>query len=224
MALLEESKIMVLEGNPLAEDLEEAARIVVKGHPTFAVNVVLDGAQNIVTVVAGDIFKQLHEGAEVAQSIYSPVAKSVPDILISVVHAPLDQTLYQAQKGFENTRLAVGPGGIMILVAACYDGIGPEDYAGMLQSAESPEELSAKFEEIKVHYQLGWHKVGAIPPFLADREIWMVTEIDNDNLDRMFFRGFDSIQEAIDAAIERKGDSSNILIVKDSGMVCPAIE
>jgi len=224
MALLEESKIMVLEGNPLAEDLEEAARIVVKGHPTFAVNVVLDGAQNIVTVVAGDIFKQLHEGAEVAQSIYSPVAKSVPDILISVVHAPLDQNLYQAQKGFENTRLAVGPGGIMILVAACYDGIGPEDYAGMLQSAESPEELSAKFEEIKVHYQLGWHKVGAIPPFLADREIWMVTEIDNDNLDRMFFRGFDSIQEAIDAAIEKKGDSSNILIVKDSGMVCPAIE
>jgi nickel-dependent lactate racemase len=224
MALLEESRIMALKGNPLAEDLEEAARMAVKGHPTFGVNVVLDGAHNIVTVVAGDIFKQLYEGAEVARSIYSPVAKSIPDILVSVVHSPLDQNLYQAQKGFENTLLAIKPGGIMILVAACYDGIGPDDYADMLQSAESPEELAAKFEEIKEHYQLGWHKVGSIPPFLTDKDLWMVTEIDNENLDRVFIRGFGSIQEALDAAIEKKGDDSSILIVKDSGNVCPVIE
>ncbi|MFX1602438.1 MAG: nickel-dependent lactate racemase [Promethearchaeota archaeon] len=224
MALLEESRIMALEGNPLAEDLEEAARIAVKGHPTFAVNVVLDGAHNIVTVVAGDIFKQLKDGAEVARSIYSPSAKTVPDILVSVVHSPLDQNLYQAQKGFENTLLAIKQGGIMILVAACYDGIGPDDYAAMLQSAESPEELMAKFEEIKQHYQLGWHKVGSIPPFLTDKDLWMVTEIDNENLDRIFIRGFESIQEALDAAIEKKGDDANILIVKDSGNVCPVID
>ena len=111
--------------------------------------------------------------------------------------------------------------GIMILVASCYDGIGPDDYAGMLQSGSSPEDLAAKFEEIKVNYQLGWHKVGSIPPFLVDKELWMVTQLEQDSLDRMFFKGFKSVQKAIDAAIKKKGPNTTFLVVKDSANVCP---
>jgi nickel-dependent lactate racemase len=224
MALLKESRIMALEGNPLAEDLEEAARMVVQKHPTFAVNIVLDGHHNIAAVLAGDIFKQLDNGAQIAKSIYSPTIRTQPDILVSVVHSPLDQNLYQAQKGFENTLFAMKSGGIMILVASCFDGIGPDDYSQMLQSAESPKELADKFEEIKKHYQLGWHKVGSIPTFLIDKELWMVTQIANKTLDRIFIKGYSSIQEALDAAFKIKGQSSNILIVKDSGNVCPVIK
>ncbi len=224
MALLDEAKIMELKGNPLHEDLEEAARIVVKDHPTFAINVVLDGDHNIVGAYAGDVFKQLYIGADLAKEIYSPVAQQIPDVLISVVHAPLDQNLYQAQKGFESCLLAVKPGGIMILVASCYDGIGPDDYSQMLQSGSSPENLLAKFEEIKKNYQLGWHKVGSIPPFLIDRDLWMVTELDNNSLDRIFIRGFRSIQEAINAAIQKLGSNINFLVVKDSANVCPILK
>ncbi|MGD9396653.1 MAG: nickel-dependent lactate racemase [Candidatus Thorarchaeota archaeon] len=224
MALLEEAKIMSLQGNPLHEDFEEATRIILEGRPTYAINVVLDGKHNIVGAYGGDIFKQLYEGAKLAEEIYSPVAKTSPDVLISVVHSPLDQNLYQAQKGFESCLLAVKPGGMMILVASCYDGIGPEDYADMLQAGKSPEDLAAKFEEIKVNYQLGWHKVGSIPPFLIDRELWMVTKLEQDTLDKMFMSGFKTVQEAIDAAIEKKGPNINFLVVKDSGNVCPRIK
>jgi len=224
MALLDEARIMALHGNPLHEDLEEAARVIVEGHPTFAINVVLDGAHNIAGVFAGNIFKQFYKGTELAKEIYSPNVNQIPDVVISVVHSPLDQNLYQAQKGFESCLLTLRPGGILILAASCYDGIGPKDYAQMLQSGKSPSDLAAKYEEIKVNYKLGWHKVGSIPPFLADKELWMVTLLDKSSLDRMFIKGFDSLQEAVDYAVVKKGQDCKFLVVEDSANVCPILE
>jgi len=223
MALLEESCIMNLKSNPLHQDLEEAAQMVVENHPTFAINVVLDGNGKIVGAFAGDVIKQLYEGARLATEIYSPVIENEPDILIAVVNAPLDQNLYQAQKGFENCRMTVKSGGIMILVASCYGGIGPQDYAEMLQSGRTVEELATKFEQVKMNYQLGWHKVGSIPPFLADKQLWMVSDIPKAVLGRMFIRGFPSIQDALDAAVKEKGENASILIVEDSSSVCPTL-
>ena len=223
MALLEEARIMALRGNPLHEDLEEAAKVIIEGHPTFAINVVLDGAHNIAGVFAGNIFKQFYKGTELAKEIYSPNVNQSPDVVISVVHSPLDQNLYQAQKGFESCLLTLSPGGILILVASCYDGIGPEDYAQMLHSGKSPSDLAAKYEEIKMNYKLGWHKVGSIPPFLADKELWMVTLLDKSSLDRMFIKGFDSLQEAVDHAVAEKGQDCRFLVVEDSANVCPIL-
>jgi nickel-dependent lactate racemase len=223
MALLDESCILSLKGNPLHEDLEEAALLITKTHPVFAINVVLDGARKIVGSFAGNIIEQIYEGAELAKKIYAPVVTGPPDILISVVHAPLDQNLYQAQKGFENCLLTLQPGGIMILVASCYDGIGPKDYAAMLQSSSTPEELAKKFEQIKKHYQLGWHKVGSIPTFFKDKELWMVTKIPDNELRRMFIRGFDDLQKAIDEAARQKGFNCQMLVVHDSANVCPIL-
>jgi nickel-dependent lactate racemase len=188
MALLDESRILKLKGNPLHEDLEEAAHLVTDSHPVFGINVVLDGSGKIVGSFTGNIFELLYEGAELAKKVYAPSVKEAPDILVSVVHSPLDQNLYQAQKGFENCLYALKPEGIMILIASCYDGIGPEDYEAMLQSASTREGLAAKFEEIKSNYQLGWHKVGSIPTFLEDKELWMVTRISKTNVHERIHR------------------------------------
>ena len=224
MALLDEARILELKGNPLHEDLEEATHLIVDKRSVFAVNVVLDGEGKIVGAYGGDIFAQLYKGAELARKIYAPVIAEPPDMLIAVVHPPLDQNLYQAQKGFENCRLALKEGGVFVLVSSCCDGIGPEDYAEMLQSAESIEEFATKFEEIKVNYQLGWHKVGTIPPFLKNHKLWMVSTLPRQTLTKMFIEGFDSIQAAVDKAMDSLGREINILIVKDSGNVCPILE
>ncbi|MFW9835634.1 MAG: hypothetical protein ACFFEK_16645, partial [Candidatus Thorarchaeota archaeon] len=172
----------------------------------------------------GNIFDLLYEGAELAKKVYAPPINEAPDILVSVVHSPLDQNLYQAQKGFENCLYALKPGGIMILIASCYDGIGPEDYEAMLQSASTPEGLAAKFEEIKSNYQLGWHKVGSIPTFLEDKEIWMITRISETKLKRMFIKGFTDPQKAINEAVKKMGTKCSVLVVQDSANVCPALK
>ena len=94
----------------------------------------------------------------------------------------------------------------------------------MLQSAKTPEELGKLFEKIKKNYRLGWHKVGSIPTFLQDKELWMVTKIPDEQLSRMFIRGFENLQKAIDEALKIKGQASRILLVHDSANVCPVLK
>jgi nickel-dependent lactate racemase len=221
MALLEEAQLLRLEGNPLHEDMEEAVRMLLGEHPTFAINIVQDGAGKVARVVAGDIFKQLYVGAETAREIYAPEIDRPAEIVLSVVHSPLDQDLYQGAKGFENTRMAVKDGGILILVAACPGGIGSEDYERMMTSAESVEEMYQKFLEVKEDYELGWHKVGSIPPFLDKNDLWIVTEMPEEKVCSMHMKGFDSVQAAIDAAIDKLGTDIDVLVVHDSGNVSP---
>lgn len=221
MALLDEARLLHLEGNPLHEDMEEAVHILLENHPTFAINIIQDGEGKVARVVAGDIFKQLYVGAETAREIYAPEIERPADLVLSVVHSPLDQDLYQGAKGFENTRMAVRDGGILVLVAACPGGIGSDDYERMMTSAESVEEMYRKFLEVKEDYELGWHKVGSVPPFLEKNDLWMVTEMPDEKVCSMHMKGFKTVQAAIDAAIDKLGTNIDVLVVHDSGNVSP---
>lgn len=221
MALLEEAQLLRLKGNPLHEDMEEAVHMLLEDHPTFAINLVQDGAGKVAKALAGDIFKQLYIGAETAREIYAPEIDRPADLVLSVVHSPLDQDLYQGAKGFENTRMAVKDGGILILVAACPGGIGSEDYERMMTSSKSVEEMYQKFLEVKEDYELGWHKVGSVPPFLDKHELWMVTKMAEEKVCSMHMKGFKTVQAAIDAAIDKLGTDIDVLVVHDSGNVSP---
>lgn len=223
MALGERANVLRLKGNPLHEDMEEAVGKLVSDYPTFAINVIQDGEGRIVGAVAGDIFKQLYKGAELAEEIYAPSIDKKFDFLISVVYPPLDHDLYQGAKGFENTKMAVREGGIMALMVACPGGIGNEEYTEMMQCADSVEGLVERFKEMQEHYELGAHKIGSIPPFLANRELWMVTEMSQETVESINLKKAASLQAAVDKAYEKLGPEMDVLIVRDSGMVVPRL-
>lgn len=221
MALQESARILQLKGNPLHEDLEEAITMILEDHPTFAINAVLDGEGKIIQTIAGNIIEQLYQGAELARDIYAPEIEEKADILLSVVHPPLDKNLYQAQKGLENCKFAVKDGGIFILISECREGIGPEDYQEMLASGETLDELYDVFKKRVEHYELGWHKVGSIPEFLKTKEFWMVTTLSQETAKKIHVKPFSSIQQAFNEAIKKKGKDATIVIVKDSGNIAP---
>lgn len=221
MALLDESRLLRLKGNPLHEDMEEAVGKLISNHPVFAINLIQDGAMNVAEVVAGDILKQLYVGAETSRNIYAPQIDRKADLVLSVVHSPLDYDLYQGAKGFENTRMSVKDGGIMILVAACPGGIGSEDYERMMTSADSVEGLYLRFLQVMENYELGWHKVGSIPPFLEKNELWMVTDMTDETVRRMHMKRFATVQASVDAALKKLGTDIDVLVVQNSGNVCP---
>ncbi|NIQ08071.1 MAG: nickel-dependent lactate racemase [Candidatus Korarchaeota archaeon] len=221
MALQESARILRLKGNPLHEDLEEAIAMFLEDHPTFAINAVLDGEGKIIQTFAGDIIEQLYHGAKLARDIYAPEIEEKADILLSVVHAPLDKNLYQAQKGLENCKFAVKDGGIFILISECKEGIGPPDYQEMLASGETLDELYDIFKKRVERYELGWHKVGSIPEFLKTKDFWMVTTLSQDTATKIHVKPFYSIQKAVNEAIMKKGKEATIVIVKDSGNIAP---
>ena len=112
-----------IDGNPCREDLVEAVRMVPT--PVFLVNGVCapDGAVH--EVVAGDLDAAFRAGAALARSWFTVSAPRAPIVVASDV-LPVTASLYQAAKIAAATAPLVEPGGVLVLVAECPDGIGPK--------------------------------------------------------------------------------------------------
>ena len=91
-----------LEGNPVREDIEEAAGIT---GVDFILNVVLDEDKNIIKAAAGDVTKAHREGCRFLDGLYRVTIPERADIVIvSQGGAPKDLNLYQLQKALDNSR------------------------------------------------------------------------------------------------------------------------
>lgn len=111
-----------LDGNPVREDLEEAAAIC---GVDFIVNVVLDEHKQIVYAVAGDVTLAHRAGCAYLDRMYRcPIPEKADIVLVSQGGAPKDANLYQTQKALDNAKHAVKDGGTIILIAACPEGLG----------------------------------------------------------------------------------------------------
>lgn len=111
-----------LEGNPVREDLEEAIGFC---PIDFILNVVLDEHKHILYAVAGHYIEADREGCRFLDRLYKVGIQAQADIVfVSPGGYPKDIDLYQAQKALDNASHAVKPGGIIILAAACSEGLG----------------------------------------------------------------------------------------------------
>ncbi|CAN5856746.1 hypothetical protein BH11MYX3_BH11MYX3_45950 [soil metagenome] len=113
----------IVDGNPCREDLAEAVRLLVT--PTFLVNWVCAPDGGIHAVVAGGLDAAFRVGAALARSWFTVSAPRAP-IVIASDALPVTATLYQAAKIAAATADLVEPGGVLVLVAECADGIGPK--------------------------------------------------------------------------------------------------
>jgi len=104
--------------NPIRHEMEEIAE---KAGLDFIVNVVLDENDRIAKFFAGDFRKAFREGA--SESMRRRV-RDVPraDIVIADSY-PYDIDLWQACKAISVAELAVKPGGTVILVTPCDEGL-----------------------------------------------------------------------------------------------------
>ncbi|SLM33024.1 conserved hypothetical protein [Desulfamplus magnetovallimortis] len=219
LALVPEAKALALEGNPVHEDMVDALSVVKKD--IFAIMTVLDKDHNVYAVTAGEIHDSFMEATDRANEVFAAHIKEKADIVVSVVKFPQDIDLYQAQKGIDNAKLALNENGIMILVAKCRCGIGGKAFADLLGSCETPQDV---LDTIEKGYKLGYHKAGKMAEIGIWAEMWGVTDIEDKVIEPLFIRPFHSLQEALDKAIEKKGNSAKILFLMDGGLTVPLYE
>jgi len=216
LALNPAAKALALDGNPIHEDMIDAIKTVKQD--IFSIMTVLDKDHKIYATTAGHIHNSFIEATEKANEVFAAPLKEKCDIVVSVVKFPQDIDLYQAQKGLENAKLALKKDGIIILVAQCRDAIGSETFADLLRSCDTPEETLKK---IKQTYVLGYHKAGKIAEIATWAQIFAVTDIDPEKLPPLFMTPFDSVQKALDKAIEQKGKNASVLFLMDGGLTVP---
>lgn len=217
MMVREEAHAGNLDSNPLRQDLEQAAAIC---GVDFIVNVVLDEHKQIVRAVAGDLVKAHREGCKFLDQMYLKKIDSRADIvLVSQGGAPKDLNLYQTQKALDNAKHAVKPGGTIILIGSCREGLGEKVFEQWMLSAPTPESM---IERIGRDFQLGGHKAAAIAMVLKNAEIYLVSELDDDFVEKIFLKPAKSAQDALDRAFARLGPDATVLAMPYGGSTLPS--
>ena len=207
-----------LEGNPLREDIEAALDCC---PVDFIVNVVLDEHKQIVRAVAGDVTLAHREGCRFLDRFYRKEIPQLADIVVvSQGGAPKDLNLYQTQKALDNAKHAVKPGGVVVLVGSCREGLGEKTFEEWMTGAQTPEEL---VDRIRRDFKLGGHKAAAIALVLRNAEIYLVSEMEDAFVESIFMKPFHTVQEAVDAAFAAKGPDARVLVMPYGGSTLPVL-
>jgi len=205
-----------LDTNPIRQDIEQAGRIC---GIDYIVNVVLDEHKHIVYAVAGDSIAAHRDGCAYLDKMYRKMIDQRADIvLVSQGGAPKDANLYQVQKALDNAKHAVRPGGTIILMGECPEGLGSKTFEQWLLSAPTAHSM---IDRIHQQFQLGGHKAAAIAMVLENASIDLVSAMDPDFVRSIFLNPRQSAQEALDAAFQKYGPDATVIAMPFGGATLP---
>lgn len=197
-----------IRGNPIREELEEIAQII---GIDFMVNVVLNPDKQVIKAVAGDITKAHRQGASFLDRISRTYVQEKADIVVvSPGGFPRDIDLYQTHKAMEHALPALKDGGILITVGQCRDGLGVKPFAQVFDEGKTPHEL---VDELNQKFVQGRHVASRIAHIHLNTEIFLVSDLPEDIKDKLFFKNFESVDEALSLALDKTGRDACALVM-----------
>jgi nickel-dependent lactate racemase len=114
-----------IKDNPIHLDMLEVAAAV---KPSFIFNVIMGHDGKIAHAVCGDCVTAHDAGRKIVDDLYAVPIDALADITISSQGGyPKDIDVCQTGKGIYHTQEATKPGGTMIILSDCTEGIGPPD-------------------------------------------------------------------------------------------------
>jgi nickel-dependent lactate racemase len=207
-----------LAGNPIREDIEEAAAIC---GIDYIVNVVLDEHKQIIKAVAGDVTAAHRAGCAFLDTLYrKEIAKKADIVLVSQGGAPKDLNLYQTQKALDNAKHAVRDGGVIVLIGSCKEGLGEKTFQQWIEEATCPKDL---IDRVQADFKLGGHKAAAIAMVLENADVYLVSEMPEELAKKCFLTPFASAQQALDAAFAKLGPEATVLAMPYGGSTLPQL-
>ena len=214
----EYAKSLNLENNPVHLDLEEAAAIVAQ-MPIFSIQLVLSRERDIIGLHCGGLKESFIRAAgEAGQEYRIPIDKYY-DIVFAIGEPPLDNDLYQLQKGQEHGAEAVADGGILIVVGACHEGVGSPYFVKLAEDYPTPQ--SALSKRALMDDRFGIHKLVKSARRLEKIKIWYVTNLDDNIIRKLYFEPKRSPGVALKDALESFGGSAKVAILKDACFLVP---
>jgi len=206
----------VLEANPVHRNLLEAARMV---RCDLLLNTVLSPQKEILGVYVGEL-EQAHQAAcEQVRELYQPRTDLADLAIISSGGEPKDMNLIQAQKALDYGCRAVREGGTIILLAACRDGFGNDQFYSWFDYQDLEEFEAA----LRANYQINGQTAHSILSKARRFRVLLVSEFDAQTSARMGMEKAADLQQAIDMALAGLGGQPKTVIIPDGGLVLPRI-
>lgn len=205
-----------IEKNPIREEIEEIGQMV---GIDFIVNCVLNDKKEVIKVVSGHVTSAHRAGKKYIEKIYSKEIDNLADIVITSPGGdPKDIDLYQTHKAMEHANMALKNDGIMIVIGKCADGLGEDKFAKAMTEGESPESLARELEN---NFVLGRHKASRIAMLYNQNQIYLVSALSKRIRNKLFIECFDDVNQALQNALKKKGEDSNILVIPFGASTLP---
>ena len=212
----EQAKAGLIEGNPVREDIEEAASMV---NVDFLINVVLNTHKEIVSCYAGDVTVAHRKAVQALESLYAcPIAQPYDIVVVADGGYPKDRNLYQTQKALANAIYAVKEGGIIILVGGCREGYGNSVFETWVKTYHEPDQM---IKEVQKHFVLGGHKAVSFAKAKKKADLYLVSSAID--VSDTFIKGRTNLQDTFDEVIQSK-DNPSVLIMPYGGSTLPVLE
>ncbi len=208
-----------LNGNVIHVDMNEAAE---KAKVDFSISVVLDSNKEIVEIATGNIFSSFEACVKKVDEMFKVYVDKAADIvLVSSGGFPKDINLYQAQKAIEQAQTIVKPGGQLIVIAECRDGIGHKVFDEWMYQYKTLEELS---KQVQTNFKLGGHKAYYMRKTMQKADIVLVSELDSELVEDPFnMTPSDSLEDALELAFSRMGNDASVWTLPIGGETLPLI-
>ncbi len=203
---------------PCRLDIDEAGRMV---GLDFVVDVVLSQDEQVVRAFAGTPEAVFREGVALARTVYEVAVPPELDVAVTAGY-PYDLDLYQAVRAVEYADAVVRPGGSILLVAACPEGVGGDDfYRLMANPARRPDDFLrdvARRNGMVTFAVLGY----ALARVKAEKRLYILTDgIPPTDLEAMGFPPVPSLQAGIDHLLQHYGPDARLAVFPAGSSTIP---
>jgi nickel-dependent lactate racemase len=217
MLLDPKARTGVLEGNPVHEDMVEAAKLA---KVDFILNIVTNSKNELVRAFAGDLEEAFYEGVKLVDEMYKvPIERRAEIVLVSPGGHPLDIDLYQAYKGVDNALDAVKRGGVMVLVAECPEGHGQDVFYEWMTKFKDVKHME---KEIKRRFRLGGHKAYYLLKAVQKADMILVSAMPDYLAQNVFkLKTARAINDALRDAFDIAGKNARVWAMPHGNMTLP---
>ena len=208
----------ITDGNPLWEDMLEAARLV---GLDMKIDCLLNAEKKIYKVFAGDVEVAQREAIKGLTDVYGAPVPKAADVTITSAF-PLETNLIQSGKSILLADEITREGGTVILLSACPDGAGPLMYETLSQKPES-EEVVHWIAEGKAS-TTGGPMASRLRRLLSTKSLMVVTEgLTKQQLADMEMEHATSVEDAL-AQVAQKYPNAEVIVLPIGGSTFPFVE
>ena len=205
----------VLKGNPLHEDMCEAAGMVKN---LFVVNLVMNARMQLAAVFSGHYLTSWEQACRMVDRIYQVDVPEKADVIVASCGGfPKDISLYQGTKTIDNVESGLKPGGTLILIIEAREGGGPAEYFGW-----SKDLAAGTIEQrLREHFTVAGYIFFLNCEQARRYNILLYSSIDPKAVEPMGMRAFSDINALLDAA---QLEGKSIYVIPNGSTVIPHVK
>ena len=205
-----------IEDNPLHHELLEISRMA---RHDFVLDVALARDRSIAGVFAGHPERAHRSGVKfISEVMLEELEEPVDAAITTAAGYPLDLTFYQSIKGVTAASHIVKPGGHILLMAACEEGVGAPEVRRMVLQGGTDAEFLKRIENAPVTIDQ-WQLEKLALVTTRQHVLWYVPGVPAEHQDKLWGRCYPTVQSALADMAASLAPGARVAVIPDGPYV-----